>query len=288
MALLVYAVKPSLAPTLSNPTPGSEMNVGVFFKAVLPIAVCFTLQIVLSNHAYLYADIAFLQMMKESNVVAVYGFCVAFGLEAFAWKKVGLVCCIVCSTWCTIQGELHFTMAAFLLQGTSFFAESLKITLQGLLLSSAGIKFDALSFLLIVMPSCAFLFGTFLTLCAWVVPANLMIMPIPGWADWTRMPGHLLLNALTAISLNIVGTLFLKYSSALSYVVAGILKDTLIVMTGIILMGHETTPLQFGGFVCQIFFISLWSFMKAFPGEIERRVRMLMGKGETLEDAKAM
>jgi len=261
-------LKPSMCPYLLE----ARLDSGIICKAVLPIAVCFTIQIILSNQAYLFADVAFLQMLKESNVVAVYIFSVLFAVEQLKWQYVNVLLLIVCATWMTVKGELNFTMAALLLQGTSFFAESLKITLQGLLLSNAGSgkKMDSFSYLLIIMPWCFCMFAIFLFICTFALPADQTIMPVPTLQQTRRMWPLLLANAALAVLLNVVGTFFVKATSAVSYVLTGILKDVMIVVTGILYLGHQCSKLQAVGFTLQVTLVFVWSMMKTFPDEFQQ------------------
>jgi hypothetical protein len=239
------------------------------FTAVLPIAVCFSVQIVLSNQAYLFADVAFLQMLKESNVVAVYMFSVCFAIESFTWPKLRLIFFIVLATWMTIKGELKFTLAGLLLQGSSFFFESMKITLQGLMLSNAGKKLDPLTYLVVVMPMCAVIFGSVLLVFGTILPSDQDILPTPSFADWVSNWKLLAANGLLAFALNLVAVSFIKASSAVAYVLTGIIKDVIIVVTGVLFFGHECSVLQVCGFTLQVSLILVWSLLKMFPAKFE-------------------
>lgn len=265
-AVVLFVVHPSLFPSLTDPEKRVDVDRSLFVRAILPIALCFSVQIILSNMAYIFADIAFLQMLKETNVVSVYLLSVLCAVEAFGWRQLRLISLIMIATTCTIRGELHFTLPGFLLQLSSCLAEATKITLQGVLLTSAGKGLDALSYMLLVMPACALTFGCVLFFCTYVVP-NQQILGIPSFADWVNMRWMLLGNAFLALALNFSALLFIKCSSAVSYVLAGIVKDVMIVGTGVVFMGHEISALQAGGFSMQVSLIFTWSLLKTFPNE---------------------
>jgi len=267
MAAVLYVVKPSLFPSLTDPEKKVNLNDGVVFKTLMPIAVLFSLQIVLSNQAYLFANVAFLQMLKETNLVYVYILSIAFALEVFKWRHMRILILIVMSSFMCVKGEAHLTMAGLLIQGASCFVESAKITLQGLMLSG-GRGLDAMSFMLVVMPVCASIFGGILLFCSLVFPGQ-AILPMPALSDWVTCRWLLLANASVALLLNISTLVFIKCSSALAYVMAGIVKDVCIVMTSIVFMGSDTTMLQMAGFTLQMCFICAWSLLKTFPKECE-------------------
>ena len=80
---------------------------GYYCQAILPIAMCFAFSLVLSNLAYRYCTVAFLQMIKEGlsaqqmatwpavgflcqgNIMVIYAMAYLFGIETHATTKVG-------------------------------------------------------------------------------------------------------------------------------------------------------------------------------------------------------
>jgi len=66
----LYCVRPDLFPALHN--KDNAQNIRKFMYWILPISVAFAGTLVLSNQAYLYCSLAFLQMMKEGNLILVY------------------------------------------------------------------------------------------------------------------------------------------------------------------------------------------------------------------------
>lgn len=294
MATFLYMVKPALFTSITDPeqlVTDPEKRFSMYdctlWKAILPIALFFSLQIVLSNQAYLFADIAFLQMLKEANVVFVYITAISFGLAAFKWVQMRLIGLIVVATWISVKGDLTFVWAGFLIQCACCVAETTKITLQSLLLSSygAGKGLDVLSYMLLVMPLCAAIFATLLLLLSFAGPSQ-MLLPLPALADWIRMKWILLLNACVALALNLSTLAFIKCSSGVTFVLASILKDVMIVLAGIMFMGHQTTVLQTIGFTLQVALILLYSLTKVYPDEFEHGIigglRMILS-GNTLE-----
>merc|ERR1719181_2145863 len=79
----------------------------------------------------------------------------------------------------------------------------------------------------------------------------------------------LLANMCLAGSLNVSTFVFIRVSSAVSFVLAGIMKDVMIVLVGIIFMGHQISGLQASGFSLQVSLVFLWSLLKTFPREFE-------------------
>merc|ERR1719456_522601 len=131
-----------------------------------------------------------------------------------------------------------------------------------MLLSSAGRKLDALTYVMLVMPLCALLLAVgmwFLTL----FPHEHFL--VPEWHHVEQFWPHLLANACIAFLLNVVIALFVKHSSAVAFILAGIVKDAMIVAAGAFILNEIITFIQAVGFGLQLAAILLWSMIKTFP-----------------------
>mmetsp|Transcript_103445 Transcript_103445/g.194594 ORF Transcript_103445/g.194594 Transcript_103445/m.194594 type:complete len:373 (+) Transcript_103445:101-1219(+) len=263
----LYLVAPSLFPSLTDPLKKVPVNSELMLRGCVPIALLFSVQLVLSNTAYLHSSTAFLQMMKEANLVLVYAFSLMFALEVFNWNKGKVLFAIMCATFLTIHGELHFSWLGFVIQVTGQLFESLKIVFQGFVLSSAGYKLDALTYVLLVMPLCFLVLGAMYFCLVFVHP--LETLQTPKWKDLQIWWPVLLANSCVAFSLNLTIAMFMKYSSPISFIIAGILKDTCIVCVGATMLGEQVSSMQVAGFGLQLVFIGVWSIMKLFPAQFE-------------------
>eukprot|EP00928_Gymnodinium_smaydae_P063093 TRINITY_DN46776_c0_g1_i1.p1 TRINITY_DN46776_c0_g1~~TRINITY_DN46776_c0_g1_i1.p1 ORF type:complete len:364 (-),score=77.40 TRINITY_DN46776_c0_g1_i1:92-1183(-) len=272
LALLLLLIKPSLFETLQNETKRSAINSRFMLTCMLPICVCFTIEIILGNQAYKFLSLAFLQMLKESNVVIVYVMALVAGMEKFSWTHLKLICLICFASAGTLKGELHFTMIGFTIQMLCCLAGSLKITLQGVLLNSQGMKFDALSYMILVMPVCSLIQGSLLFGSNQAQAGGVSWMPVPPM-ELVLSKWHLLLpNALLAFTLNVIAVLFIKASSSVTYVLAGIVKDMVIVVFGVLLAGDEVSSVQAMSFALQLMFLLIWSVTKMHPDLFEEGI----------------
>jgi len=276
---VLYLCKPSLFPSLTDPAKKVTVDASLILKGALPIAALFSAQLVLSNTAYLHLSVAFLQMMKEANLVLVYVFSLIAALEKFSWRSVSILVFIIFATTLTIHGEVNFSWTGFMIQGIGQIFECAKIVLQAMLLTSAGRKLDALTYVMLVMPLCAVILGTGMGI--------LMIFPhahfaTPEWHHLVEWWPLLLLNACVAFILNVVIALFVKHSSAIAFILAGIVKDAMIVAAGAFFFREVITIIQGFGFLLQLVAILVWSLIKTFPDRFEEGVavgfgNMLMG-----------
>jgi len=272
-ATTLYQFVPSLFPSLSDPLTGMCVNRELIMGKALPIAVVFAGNLVLSNMAYEYATVAFLQFMKEGNVILVYGLSLIVGLEFFKWRAFAVLTFLMLATMVCIHGEMHFSMAGFVIQGTSQIFEVIRIVLQTMLLSAAGLKLDALTYVLVVLPLCFGVLVISLLLISGLEMAGVQhigVIRSPQWADIVAAAPLLFLNALAAFSLNVSIALFIKRTSAVAMVLAGIVKDCTVVLISLVLFSESISRNQALGFSMQLVGVFMWSLMKQFPDQFEQ------------------
>ncbi|CAK9048254.1 unnamed protein product [Durusdinium trenchii] len=77
-------------------------------------------------------------------------------------------------------------------------------------------------------------------------------------------------NVAVAFLLNVITANFLKHGSPLSLLLTNLIKDAFIVVAGCAIFSDPISIEQGFAFVAQLFFIFLWSMMKAFPDVFEK------------------
>merc|ERR1719498_586246 len=177
-------------------------------------------------------------------------------------NQVGVILFISISTTLTIYGEIKFVWIGFAIQFGSQICETLKLTLQNLLLAANGMKFDPLSFVLLMTP-----------LCTTVLFVKLLIFQFHDhvWDHFVIWWPVLLGNAILAFFLNVVIACFIKHSSAVAFILAGIIKDVCIVLASTMIFNEHVTTLQCIGFTLQLLGIFVYSIMKTFPEKFEEK-----------------
>lgn len=266
---ILINVAPSMFPALKDPAKKVDVDADFMCKRMGPVGLMFAGSLVLSNTAYEYASVAFLQMVKQSNVVICYVGSLLVGLELYKNRLVAVLMCIVISTAFTVKGEINFSLAGLLIQLSCNFVESSKIICQSFLLSGNGKKLDPLSFVLLISPVCL----TFLSL---LVMVHLYVMQfswieIPTYQDFSANRHVLAGNVAVAIILNVVVANFLKHGSPMSFLCTNLLKDAIIVLASAWLVGEQVSVMQMYAFAAQMLFIAIWTLMKTYPDEFEKR-----------------
>lgn len=267
----MYKSNPGTFKSLQGTRRDSTLSRETLLGGILPVAMCSAGQLVLSNTALIYCSVAFLQMMKEGNIVFVYMLSLLVGLEVFRSLRMQLLLGLLLSTALTIQGELEFSFQGFIIQGTSQLMEATKIVLQGILMSAAGSKhLDPYTFNLIVQPITSILLLIFLVSCLTFITT----VPTASVADCLQWAPHLLVNCCVALALNVTVANFFAVASPISYVIVGILKDIVIILVDVLVSGTLISGLQIGAFALQVLFVAGYSFQKMFQKEIDGKTRL--------------
>merc|ERR1719460_1291514 len=207
-----------------------------FLKKLVPLSVFFALSICLSNEAYLYCSVPFLQMCKELNVVMVYFVGLALAVERFNVQQATILLVIMMGCCMSIHGEMKFSKTGFVFQICAQFAEVIKIITQQKIMQ--GYKIDPLTMVLIMSP-----------LCLVSLSVGLVVFWQAGIvAKAQEHAVHLLFNGFNAFALNVSVAVVIRFASGVGFVLAGVIKDVAIVACAALIFGALITPLQIIGF----------------------------------------
>jgi len=221
-----------------------------YMKKLIPLSIFFAASICLSNEAYIYCSVPFLQMCKELNVVMVYFVGLALAVERFNVQTTTVLFIIMCGCCMSIHGEMRFSLTGFLIQLSGQSAEVLKIIMQQKIMQ--GLKIDPLTMVLTMSPLCLATLGV-----------GLFIFWQPGilvaaQAHWV----HLLLNGLNAFALNVAVAVVIRVASGVSFVLAGVVKDVAIVGTAALMFNAHISVLQMAGFTVAVLGVFMHSILR--------------------------
>jgi len=191
----------------------------------------------MSNKAYLYLSVHYIQMLKAFNPVAILLISWAFRLKEPS-KKIGLIVLgISCGVALASTGELRFDLSGFIIQAIAVAFEASRLVMIEILLH--GLKMDPLVSLHYYAPVCAVI--------------NLAVIPFtegmePFYEMFNLGPFILFTNALVAFLLNIAAVFLVSSGSGLILTLAGVFKDILLVTSSVLIFGVVITPLQIIGY----------------------------------------
>eukprot|EP00429_Kryptoperidinium_foliaceum_P017113 CAMPEP_0176048358 /NCGR_PEP_ID=MMETSP0120_2-20121206/24022_1 /TAXON_ID=160619 /ORGANISM="Kryptoperidinium foliaceum, Strain CCMP 1326" /LENGTH=375 /DNA_ID=CAMNT_0017381777 /DNA_START=59 /DNA_END=1186 /DNA_ORIENTATION=- len=266
-ALLFFMV-PSLFPSLTDSKSNLHVDIDFVLRGVWPVGVAFAGNLVCANMAFTYLSIAFLQMMKEMNMVLVYFFSLVASLERFSWWHIQVITFAMLAASLSIEGELHFSGVGFSLQIASQLCECTRIVAMGVLLS--GRKLDPMSCVLLLSPACFTVLGISLLGVAHLrsVPEGLAM---PTMGKFHEFAPLLLLNCCLACALNVSMTLMIKYTSAVGYIFMGVVKDIVAVCVSVVALHEDVSRLQRCAFAMQILAVLTWSSLKTASEEVQAK-----------------
>jgi hypothetical protein len=249
--LLVYSMVPSLFPSMSL----AKENKLTILKFFCPLALLFAIGVVLSNQAYLYCSVAFLQFMKQTNVAMMFALSCFVGSQVCDRMKVFIIMWIMAGAALAVEGEVKFVLLGFLIQGVSQLGECSKNILQEYILSGSEIKLDPLTYQIFMCPVC--LVVLFIgNLATW---DNAIIERAAIW--WP----YLIPNALCAFALNVTIAVLIKQTSAMAFILSGVVKDMVIVCASTFMFGDVLARQQIVGFSVATTGIFVWSYCKVQP-----------------------
>ncbi|KAJ6595856.1 triose-phosphate transporter family-domain-containing protein [Mycena vulgaris] len=222
---------------LLDGTKDVNMNKDMFLRSILPIGLLFSGSLILSNSAYLYLSISYIQMLKAFNPVAVLLISWTFRIAEPNRKLALIVCMISFGVALTSSGELHFNILGFIIQAAAVCFEASRLVMIEILLH--GMKMDPLVSLHYYAPICALI--------------NLCFLPFTeGLAPFYQLarigPLILISNAAVAFFLNVAAVFLVGVGSGLILTLAGVFKDILLITGSVILFTAHVSPLQIFGY----------------------------------------
>jgi hypothetical protein len=209
----------------------------MFLRSILPIGLLFSASLILSNTAYLYLSVAYIQMLKAFTPVAILLISWTFRIQEPS-KKLGLIVLMIsCGVALASKGELRFNIVGFITQAAAVAFEASRLVMIQILLH--GLKMDPLVSLHYYAPVCALI--------------NLAILPFTeGLAPFYELarvgPLILISNASIAFFLNIAAVFLVSAGSGLVLTLAGVFKDILLITGSVLIFGSNISPLQVGGY----------------------------------------
>lgn len=209
----------------------------MFLRSILPIGLLFSASLILSNTAYLYLSVAYIQMLKAFTPVAILLISWTFRIQEPSKKLAVIVFMISSGVALASHGELKFNLVGFLTQAAAVAFEASRLVMIQILLH--GLKMDPLVSLHYYAPVCALI--------------NLAILPFTeGLAPFMELmrvgPIILLTNASVAFLLNVAAVFLVSAGSGLVLTLAGVFKDILLISGSVLIFGNTITPVQVVGY----------------------------------------
>ncbi|XP_021741714.1 probable sugar phosphate/phosphate translocator At2g25520 [Chenopodium quinoa] len=217
-----------------------SMSREVYLSSVVPIGALYAFSLWLSNSAYIYLSVSFIQMLKALMPVAVYSIGVMFKKESFRGETMANMMSISFGVAIAAYGEAKFDAWGVTLQLGAVAFEATRLVMIQILLTSKGISFNPITSLYYVAPCCL----VFLSIPWMIVEYPILRDSSSFHLDWFIFGT----NSVCAFALNLAVFLLVGKTSALTMNVAGVVKDWLLIAFSWSVIKDTVTPINLFGY----------------------------------------
>ncbi|XP_059459999.1 probable sugar phosphate/phosphate translocator At4g32390 [Corylus avellana] len=230
------------------------MSREVYLTSVVPIGALYAVSLWLSNSAYIYLSVSFIQMLKALMPVAVYSIGVAFKKEAFKSEIMANMLSISMGVAIAAYGEAKFDSWGVILQLGAVAFEATRLVLIQILLTSKGISLNPITSLYYVAPCCL----AFLSV-PWIFVEYPVLRESSSFHFDFVIFGT---NSLCAFALNLAVFLLVGKTSALTMNVAGVVKDWLLIAFSWSVIKDTVTPINLFGYFLAFLGVAYYNHSK--------------------------
>lgn len=219
----------------------------------MPIGIFYAASLWLSNSAYLYLSVSFIQMTKSLMPGLVYLSGIHLGTETYKPSSAANMALIAFGVVVCAIGEANLVVKGLLQQLAALLFEAARLTMVQLLMNSQGLQMNPLQSLYYVSPAC---------LLSLIVPFVFAEAPILLNNPPDFQPGVLLANALAAFALNLAVFLLIGKTSALTMNIAGVIKDWMLIFFSYSVFHAPVTALNLFGYAFCCTGVGVYNYQK--------------------------
>ena len=260
-----------------------SMSKEVYLSSVVPIGALYAFSLWLSNSAYIYLSVSFIQMLKALMPVAVYSIGVLVKKENFKGETMCNMVSISIGVAIAAYGEAKFDAWGVTLQLGAVAFEATRLVMIQILLTSKGINFNPITSLYYVAPCCL----VFLSI-PWILVEYPILRETSSFHfDWLIFGT----NSVCAFALNLAVFLLVGKTSALTMNVAGVVKDWLLIAFSWSVIKDTVTPINLFGYGLAFLGVAFYNHtkLKALKAKEAQKKASLVDdeQGKLLEERDA-
>ncbi|KAM7509396.1 hypothetical protein LguiA_019849 [Lonicera macranthoides] len=255
-----------------------SMSRDMYLKSVVPIGLLYSLSLWLSNSAYIYLSVSFIQMLKALMPVAVYSIGVMLKKESFKSNIMANMLSISVGVAIAAYGEAKFDSWGVLLQLGAVCFEATRLVMIQILLTSKGITLNPITSLYYVAPCCF----VFLSI-PWIFVEYPVLKETSSFHFDYLVFGT---NSACAFALNLAVFLLVGKTSALTMNVAGVVKDWLLIAFSWSVIKDTVTPINLFGYGLAFLGVAYYNHAKLQALKAKEAQKKASQSGE--EDGKLL
>ncbi|CAI9775504.1 unnamed protein product [Fraxinus pennsylvanica] len=226
----------------------------VYLTSVVPIGALYSLSLWLSNSAYIYLSVSFIQMLKALMPVAVYSIGILFKKDSYKSNTMLNMLAISIGVAIAAYGEAQYDSWGVFLQLGAVVFEATRLVMIQILLTSKGINLNPITSLYYVAPSCF----VFLSI-PWILVEYPILKQKSGFHFDFVIFGT---NSICAFALNLAVFLLVGKTSALTMNVAGVVKDWLLIAFSWSVIKDTVTPVNLIGYGLAFLGVAYYNHLK--------------------------
>ncbi|KAL2471917.1 putative sugar phosphate/phosphate translocator [Abeliophyllum distichum] len=226
----------------------------VYLTSILPIGALYSLSLWLSNSAYIYLSVSFIQMLKALMPVAVYSIGILFKKDSYKNNTMLNMLAISMGVAIAAYGEAKYDSWGVFLQLGAVVFEATRLVMIQILLTSKGINLNPITSLYYVAPSCF----VFLSI-PWIFVEFPVLKQKSGFHFDFVIFGT---NSICAFALNLAVFLLVGKTSALTMNVAGVVKDWLLIAFSWSVIKDTVTPVNLIGYGLAFLGVGYYNHLK--------------------------
>jgi hypothetical protein len=224
-----------------------------YLTRIHPVGLCMACSLHFGNLSYLHLTVSFIQILKSfSPVITMLALFVA-QLETPTRRLIWSVVVITTGTAISSFGELNFSVLGVVIVMSAEIFEATRLVLTQLVLT--GLKFHPIEGLMYLAPACFF----WLALGVYFTEFRPMLES-GAFQVVAAQPWKFCLAAGMGFAVNAIAYIIIQTASSLSLKVLGTVKNALIVVLGISVLGDTMTSLQAVGYASSI--AGFWWYQK--------------------------
>uniref|UniRef100_A0A5B7AHC0 Sugar phosphate transporter domain-containing protein n=1 Tax=Davidia involucrata TaxID=16924 RepID=A0A5B7AHC0_DAVIN len=231
-----------------------KMTFEIYATCVIPISAFFASSLWFGNTAYLHISVAFIQMLKALMPVATFIVAVLCSTDKLRWDMFLNMVLVSVGVVISSYGEIHFNIVGTVYQVTGIFAEALRLVLTQVLLQKKGLTLNPVTSLYYIAP-CSFMF---LFIPWYFLEKPGMEVSQIQFNFWIFFS-----NAICALALNFSIFLVIGRTGAVTFRVAGVLKDWILIALSTVVFPESTiTGLNIIGYAIALCGVVTYNYLK--------------------------
>ncbi|KAL1822572.1 hypothetical protein DCAR_0310392 [Daucus carota subsp. sativus] len=258
------------------------MSRDLYLRSVVPIGLLYSLSLWLSNSAYIYLSVSFIQMLKALMPVAVYSIGVMMKKETFRSNTMFNMVSISFGVAIAAYGEAKFDTFGVVLQLGAVVVEATRLVMIQILLAAKGIKLNPITSLYYVSPCCFVFLSVPWLIVEFPVLRETSSFHFDYWIFGT--------NSICAFALNLAVFLLVGKTSALTMNVGGVVKDWLLIAFSWSVIKDQVTPINLVGYGVAFLGVAYYNHLKLQAmkeNEAQKKAREADEEGGKLLEEKS-